>query len=303
MSELKVWYNGELMDHGKAVVPVSTHSLQYGSGIFEGIRSYKTSGGVSIFRLKDHVNRLYDSAKIYRMKIPYEREVITEAIKEVVRVNSLKDSYIRPFAFISNYEGLLRPPDIRIGVYIWAFPFGAYFGDSVSTGVKCMTSSWNRISSKSLPIQAKASGNYLNSMVAILEAKESGFDEAILTSLNGFVAEGPGENIFLVKNNEIVTPGKDSDILLGITRDSIIDVARSLGYTVHERFVHREELYTADEVFFSGTAAEVTPVTEVDRVAIGDGKAGKTTREIADRMKKILRDDPGEFEDWMTPVG
>lgn len=302
MDDLKVWYNGELIDHSKAVVPVSTHSLQYGSGIFEGIRAYRTSKGVSVLRLKEHVDRLFDSARIYRLNIPYDKNTITEAIKEVVRVNSLEDSYIRPFVFISNFEGLLKPKNIKIGVYIWAFPFGAYFGDSVLTGVKCSVSSWNRISSRTLPIQAKASGNYLNSIISINEARESGFDEAILTSLNGYVAEGPGENIFLVKNGEIITPGIDSDILLGITRDSMISIAKSAGYRVTERFVHREELYTADEVFFTGTAAEVTPVIEIDRIRVGRGEVGTVTKDLASRMKRIIREDPGEFTGWLSPV-
>ncbi len=302
MDDLKVWYNGEMLEHSKALVPISTHSLQYGSGIFEGIRGYRNEKGPAIFRLEDHMNRFFDSAKIYRMKLPYGRKELEKAIVDVVRANSLDDCYIRPFAFISNHSGLLRPKDLTVGVYIWAFPFGAYFGSSISTGVRCKVSSWQRISSRSLPIQAKASGNYLNSMVAIHDAKESGYDEAILTSLNGYVAEGPGENIFLVKNNEIITPGKDSDILLGITRDTIIRIARDEGYSVRERFVHREELYTADEVFFTGTAAEVTPVVEIDNVMVGDGKVGEITRNLSLELESIIRNDPGKYSSWLTYV-
>lgn len=301
MSNLKVWLDGKIMNHEEATVPISTHSLQYGTGIFEGIRAYSTPRGTAIFRLGDHTKRFFNSAKIYRMKIPYSPEEINEAIIETVRVNSLGDSYIRPFAFYANYSELLRPKMPKISTYIWAFPFGAYFEGTIK-GIRCKTSTWQRISSRMLPVQAKASGNYLNSIVGINEARDSGFDDAIFTSMNGFVAEGSGENIFIVKNGEIITPGKDSDILLGITRESVIRVARDMGYHVTERFVHREELYTADEIFFSGTAAGITPIINVDNVPVGNGEVGEVTKKIADAFTDIVRGKNSKYEEWLSYV-
>lgn len=301
MSNLKVWLDGKLVNHEDATVPISTHSLQYGTGIFEGIRAYSTSKGTAIFRLQDHTERFFNSARIYRMKIPFAPKEISDAIVETVKVNSLGDCYIRPFAFYANYSELLRPKTPRISTYIWAFPFGAYF-EGVLKGIKCKTSSWQRISSRMLPVQAKASGNYLNSIVGINEARDSGFDDAIFTSMNGFVAEGSGENIFIIKNGEIITPGKDSDILLGITRESIITMARDMGFHVTERFVHREELYTADEIFFSGTAAEVTPIINVDNVPVGNGNVGDVTKSIANAFSDIVRGKNGNYDKWLHYV-
>lgn len=300
-SKLKVWLDGKLTGYRSAVVPILTHSMQYGSGIFEGIRSYETDKGAAIFRLHDHVKRFMDSMKIYSMKSPYDSRTIEDAIKRVVKANSLKSGYIRPFAFYNDDNIGVGTAGKRISIYIAAVPFGAYFGNGKDRGIRCKVSSWHRISSSILPVQAKASGNYLNSIIAGNDARASGFDEAILISDGGFVAEGPGENIFIVKDNVLVTPGKESNILLGITRQSLIQVAESMGFTTEERFVKREELYTADELFFAGTAAEITPIINVDGIAIGKGM-GPITKTLADRYYGIVHGNDDEFKSWLTYI-
>ena len=219
-----VWINGEFIAFEDAKVHILTHSLQYGSGIFEGIRCYSTAKGPSVFRLKDHVRRFEESAKIYAMKLGYSAEELTRAIEDLVRKNSLDSCYIRPFAFFDDAGIGLGVAGKKVSVAIAALPFGSYFKDK-DRGIRCKVSSWRRISSEVLPPRAKASGNYLNSIIASSEAKEAGADEAILLSDRGYVAEGPGENIFLVKNGRLITPSEDADILLGITRDSIIKLA------------------------------------------------------------------------------
>ena len=299
--KLKVWLDGKLMEYGKAAVPILTHSMQYGSGIFEGIRSYETDRGAAIFRLHDHVKRFMNSMKIYSIKSPYDSGVIEDAIKKVVRANDLKSSYIRPFAFYNDDNIGVGISGKKISVYIAAMPFGALFGSGKEKGIRCKVSSWHRISSSTLPVQAKASGNYLNSIIAGNDATASGFDEAILVSGDGFVAEGPGENIFMVKDNVLVTPSKESDILLGITRYSLLEIAESMGFTTEERLVKREELYTADELFFAGTAAEITPITNVDGISIGNG-IGPMTKTLSDRYYNIVHGNDDEFKGWLTYV-
>ena len=222
-------------------------------------------------------------------------------MKSVVSENGLKSCYIRPFSFVDDDGIGLLTSGKKISTFIGAIPFGAMF-KGADKGISCKVSSWRRINSDILPIQAKASGNYLNSIAADLDAHASGFDEAILLSHNGFVAEGAGENIFLVEDGEIITPSKESDILLGITRDSVIRIAKSMGLNVTERFVHRDELYYADEIFFAGTAAEVTPITNVDGVAVGKGSIGSTTASIRDMFFKVVKGESAQFQDWLTRV-
>ena len=302
MSDEKiVWLNGEFVNESAAKVPILTHSLQYGSGIFEGIRAYETSEGPAIFRLKEHVERFINTAKIYRMNLGFSAEDISKAIIELIKKNGLKSCYIRPFAFYDDARIGVGTTGKKVSTFIAAVPFGKYFKDS-DQGLKCKVASWRRINSNILPVQAKASGNYLNSVIAMLEAHDAGYDEAILLTGDGFVAEGPGENIFLIKNGEIITPGKDSSILLGITRESIIELASEIGYTVKERFVHREELYTADELFFVGTAAEVTPIVNVDGIIIGDGKIGKETDKIRKKFFSIVSGSENSHKKWLTVV-
>ncbi len=297
---LKVWIDGEILDYEKVKVPVLTHSLQYGSGIFEGIRAYNTENGPAVFRLREHIERFLNSAKIYHMDLKYKREELEKAVVDVVRINKLNECYIRPFAFYNDDQIGLSPFGKKVSVFIAAVPFGKYL--AMDGGTKCKISTWKRISSETLPIQAKASGNYLNSIIANLEAKYAGYDEAILLGQNGYVAEGAGENIFLVKNNTIITPGPQADILMGVTRDTVMQIANYLGYNVIERNVHKEELYTADEVFFSGTAAEITPIVNIDGIKIGDGNVGNVTKKIRETYYNIVHGKVKEFEHFLTYV-
>lgn len=294
-----MWLDGKVIGAENAKVNILTHSLQYGSGIFEGIRSYETPKGTAIFRLKDHVKRFYRTARVYLMDLGCAQATIENAIIDVVRKNGYGSSYIRPFAF---YNDTQIPPDTtgkKVSVAIANVPFGKYFKDR-NRGVRCGISPWQRISSTSTPPQAKASGNYINSILASTAAKKSGYDEAIMTDTTGHVAEGPGENIFLVEDNILITPSKASDILLGITRDSIIKIAESSGIVVEEREVHKEELYMCDEAFFTGTAAEVTPIIGVDGRMVGAGKPGPITTLLMDRYFDIVTGKSGEFSGWLT---
>ena len=298
--ERKIWFDGEIRDYASVGVPILTHSLQYGTGIFEGIRAYETEKGAAIFRLREHVQRFFTTAKIYHMEITYSPAEIEEAIKSVVKVNNLKSCYIRPFAFVATDEISLTTKGKKVSVAIAAIPFGQYFGDKLKNGIRCKVSSWRRINSDILPVQAKASGNYLNSVIAMFDAEDSGFDEVILLSSNGHVAEGPGENLFLVKNGKLLTPGVESDILLGITRFSVIDIARDLGIETIEREIHRDEMYSADEVFFCGTAAEVTPIVNIDDVTIGGGKIGEITAKLQKAYFDVVYGKNPKYSNWVT---
>ncbi len=300
MKDLKVWLDGELIQYNDAKVPILTHSLQYGSGIFEGIRAYETDKGTAIFRLDDHINRFFRSAKIYYMDLKYTKDEIKNAIIEVVKKNNLSNCYIRPFAFYNDDTIGLSPFKKKISVFIAAVPFKEYLTEL--NGVKCKISSWKRINSNILPVSAKASGNYLNSIIAHLEARYSGYDEAILLTDNGSVAEGPGENIFIVKGNNVISPGLSSDILEGITRDTVMNISRDLGYNVIERDIHKEELYVSNEVFFSGTAAEITPIVNIDGIRIGDGNPGKITVAIKNRYMDIVHGKEKSHNNWLTYI-
>ncbi len=297
-----VWMDGKLTEEKNVRVPILTHSLQYGSGIFEGIRAYETERGAAIFRLSDHVKRFLKTAKVYSMDVGYTADEISDAIVSVVKKNELTSCYIRPFAFYNDASIGISPFGKKISMFVAALPFGAYYGKGVETGIRCKVSSWHRINSQILPPEAKASGNYINSILATVEAKHSGFEEAILMSSSGYIAEGPGENIFLVEDNKLITPPKEADILLGITRDSIIKIAEVMGIQVEERNVHREELYTCDEVFFTGTAAEITPVTDVDGTKVGNGKVGIVTRSLASTYSDIVHGKNSDFANWLTFV-
>ncbi|MCL4387598.1 branched-chain amino acid transaminase [Candidatus Marsarchaeota archaeon] len=299
-SNLKVWLDGKVIDYADAKVPILTHSLQYGSGIFEGIRAYKNDSGTAVFRLRDHVRRFFETAKIYSMKLGFSEDEIEKAILQIIKLNGLDSCYIRPFAFYRDDGIGMTTSGKHVSVFIAAVPFGAYFGSGVDKGIKCKVSSWRRINSDILPVRAKASGNYINSIIAENEAHASGYDEAILLSHNGYIAEGPGENIFLVKKGVLLAPGEESDILFGITRDSIIKVARNEGIEVVEASIHREELYTADEVFFAGTAAEITPIINVDGIVVGNGSVGPLTSRIASEYRSIVGGKDAKYKDWLT---
>jgi len=296
-----IWFDGKFVEFEKAKVHVLTHSLQYGSGIFEGIRAYATDKGPAIFRLKDHVNRFFNSAKIYSMKLPFDNEEISNAIIETLRKNKLNEAYIRPFAFYNDANIGLDVTGKKISVIIATVPLKTYFKNK-DKGISCKISEWHRINSLILPPLAKASGNYINSIIASLEAKASGADEAILTSVQGYVAEGAAENIFMVKDGLLITPPREADILLGITRDSVIKIAENLGIEVIERNIHKEELYTCEELFFAGTAAEITPIVSVDARVIGNGKIGPITKTISDKYFDIVHGRDILFKEWLTYI-
>ena len=239
---LKVWFDGKVVKYATARVPILTHSLQYGSGIFEGMRAYEAERGIAIFRLEDHVKRFFNTAKIYSMELGYTPDRISKAVIDIVRANGLHSCYIRPYAFYNTDQIGVSAYGKDISVFVAAIPFGAYFGEGRDRGIRCKISSWRRINSEILPVEAKASGNYINSIIANTEARKAGYDEAILLSTNGMVAEGPGENIFIVKDNNLITPDDSADILIGITRDSIIKIAEEVGLEVAKRRLNNYDL-------------------------------------------------------------
>ncbi|MBI5158664.1 branched-chain amino acid transaminase [Candidatus Micrarchaeota archaeon] len=298
-----VWMNGKMVPFADAKVHVLTHALHYGTGVFEGIRCYETVKGSAVFRLKEHVKRLFNSAKIYSMKVPYSEEEICKAIKETIKANKLNACYIRPIIYYGFSEMGLNPLKNPIDVSIAVWPWGTYLGEEgLKKGVRCKISSWCRIDSRILPPQAKATANYMNSVIAKLEALDCKYDEAIVTNLNGLIAEGPGENIFIVKEGKVITPPAGAGILFGITRDSAISVARDLGFEVIERDIPREELFTADEAFFTGTAAEVTPIREVDGRIIGSGSRGPITEKIQSTFFDLVKGKNKKYEKWLDYV-
>jgi branched-chain amino acid aminotransferase len=278
-----IWFNGKLVAWEKATVHVLSHALHYGSSVFEGVRAYETPRGVAIFRLKDHTRRLYDSAKIYRIQIPFSPEQLNEAAREIVAVNELRrGAYIRPIAFRGYGEiGVAPKVDPPVDVAIAAWEWGKYLGhESEAGGVDVCISSWQRVAPNTLPALAKAGGNYLSSQLISQEAKRLGFAEGIGLAPDGTVSEGAGENLFLVKDGVLLTPSLAHSVLGGITRDTVMKLARTLGLEVREMSVPRELLYLADELFFTGTAAEITPIRSVDRLVIGNGKRGPVTEQL-----------------------
>ncbi|MDY6817565.1 MAG: branched-chain amino acid transaminase [Halobacteriales archaeon] len=299
-----IWMNGEFVDFDDANVHVLTHGLHYGTGIFEGVRAYETEDGPAIFRWDEHLERFYDSAKPYDLEIGYEPEELTEATVELLRRENLQSGYIRPIAFYG-YESLgLDPSGVPTDVAIAAWPWGTYLGeDALENGVEVMVSSWRKHASSQIPTNAKTTGLYVNSLLAGEEARRNGYAEAIVLNKEGNVAEGPGENLFLVRDGEIYTPGLAEGILDGITRRTVITLARELGYTVHdEATISRGELNTADELFFCGTAAEVTPIRKVDNVVIGSGSRGPITEEIQSAFFDLVERRTDDHPEWFIFV-
>ena len=299
----KIWFNGQLVDWDDAKIHVLSHVVHYGSSVFEGIRCYKTAKGSAVFRLDEHVNRLFDSAKIYRMEIPYTREEIREAILETIRVNQLAACYIRPVVF-RGYDNLgVDPMGCPVDVVIAVWEWGEYLGEAaLKNGVSVCTSSWNRMAPNTFPALAKAGGNYLNSQLVRIEANANGYDEGIVLGTDGLVSEGSGENIFVIKNGSIYTPESCFAILPGITRHTTITLIRDLGMRVEQRGIPREFLYIADEVFFTGTAAEVTPIRAIDQVQIGCGECGPITAQIQDAFFSVVRVEVEDRHGWLTFV-
>ncbi len=297
-----IWYDGKLVPWRSATTHVLTHSLHYGLAVFEGIRAYNTVNGTAVFRLKEHIERLFNSAHIYRMKIPYSRQAIIEASKEVVRANKLIECYLRPIAFYGSEKMGVSPNGVSVHVAIAAWPWGAYLGpEALQKGIRVKISSFARHHVNVSMCRAKYSGTYANSILASQEAHEHGYDEGLLLDVDGFVAEGPGENLFLVKNGCIYEPELTS-ALMGITRDSVIALAAELGYTVVPRRITRDDVYIADEAFFSGTAAEITPIREVDGRKIGAGHCGPITRKMQKAFFEVVNGRDARHADWLAPV-
>ena len=299
-----IWFNGKLMPWKNATVHVMSHALHYGSSVFEGIRAYDTHQGTCIFRLEDHIKRLFDSAKIYRMNLPFTQEQIIQACKDSVRENGLKSAYLRPLAFLGDIGMGLRPPtDAIADVMIAAFSWEAYLGaDAIEHGVDVCVSSWNRLAPNTMPTAAKAGGNYLSSQLISTEAARHGYAEGVALDVNNMVSEGAGQNLFLVRNGVIYTPPSTASILQGLTRDTVFFLAEKLGYEVREEPISRESLYLADEFFMCGTATEVVPVKSVDGMPVGSGSRGPITEALQTAFFGIF-DGSTEIPDgWLDPV-
>ena len=297
----KIWMDGELVPWDEARVHVLTHSLHYGSGVFEGIRTYAAADGPAVFRLTDHIQRLFDSAKLVMMTIPYTRDEIVDACKLTVRESGLASCYVRPIAYLGYGEIGLNPLPCEVNVSIAVWPWGSYLGEeSLEAGVRMKVSSWRRMDPNINPVAAKGTGIYINSSLAKVEAVQSGYDEAILLNTQGFVAECTGENLFIVKDGVLSTPPLSSGALAGITRDSVMTIARDLGIPVQEQQLLRHDLYLADEAFLTGTAAEVVPIRSVDDREIGN--RGEITRVLQQTYFAAVRGEVEQYKDWLEYV-
>jgi branched-chain amino acid aminotransferase len=295
-----IWYDGKLVEWRSATTHVLTHSLHYGLAVFEGVRAYKTAIGTAIYRLKEHTDRLFNSAHIYMMKIPFSRGELMQAQLEVVRENGHEACYVRPIAFYGSEKMGVSPVGAKVHVAIAAWPWGAYLGpDALEKGIRVKTSSYARHHVNVTMARAKMSGTYPNSVLATLEATQHGYDEGLLLDVDGFVAEGAGENIFVVKENKIYEPELTS-ALTGITRASVIELAQELGYGVISKRLTRDDIYIADECFFTGTAAEVTPIRELDRLSIGAGRRGPITEKIQAAFFDIVNGRNAKYAEWLT---
>jgi branched-chain amino acid aminotransferase len=296
-----IWMNGAFCDWENAKIHVMSHVVHYGSSVFEGIRCYKSKNSSVIFRLKEHMQRLLDSAKIYRMPLALNLDQLCEAALSLVRKNAMQECYIRPIAYRGAGAYGLVPNASPVECSIVCWSWGTYLGsESLENGIDVCVSSWNRIAPNTLPFMAKAGGNYLNSQLVKVEALENGYAEGIALDTQGYVSEGSGENIFLVKNGKVFTPDTSSSILAGITRHSIITIAKEMGIPVRQRRIPREALYLADEIFLTGTAAEITPVRSVDKIQIGTGKRGPITQKLQETFFKILRQEIEDKHRWLT---
>ena len=295
-----IWQDGKLVPWRDATTHVLTHSLHYGMGVFEGVRAYKTERGTAIFRLKEHTERLFRSAHIFQMQMPYSAEELNEAQKEVIRANKLESGYLRPLAFYGSEKMGVSPKGAKVHVAIGAWPWGAYLGeDGLKKGIRVKISSYTRHHVNVSMVRAKASGHYVNSILANNEAIADGYDEALLLDTEGYVSEGAGENLFIVKNGKVYTP-ELSSCLEGITRDSVVTLARELGISVEEKRITRDEVYCCDEAFFTGTAAEVTPIRELDNRKVGIGSRGPVTERIQSAYFDAVNGRNAQHEDWLS---
>jgi branched-chain amino acid aminotransferase len=299
----KIWHNGRFIAWNDAKIHVLSHVVSYGSSVFEGIRCYETKRGPALFRGQDHARRLLDSAKIYRMDIPYSIDQLSAAMADVVRENRLRACYIRPIALRGYGDVGVLPQNNPVETYIACYPWGRYLGEeALNDGVDVCVSSWNRIAPNTLPALSKAGANYMNSQLIRMEAHINGYAEGIALDEAGYVSEGSGENLFLVRDGKVLTPPLGASVLPGITRDAIIKVAGQLGIQVVETIIPRELLYIADEVFFTGTAAEVSPIRSVDRIPVGRGHRGPITEQIQKRFFSIVNGDAKDEYGWLTPI-
>jgi branched-chain amino acid aminotransferase len=297
-----IWYDGKLVPWREANTHVLTHSLHYGLALFEGVRAYKTPAGPAIFRLHEHTERLFNSAKIFMMQIPYTPQQLADAQREVVRANKLESGYLRPLVFYGSEKMGVSPKGAQVHVAIAAWPWGAYLGEEgLAKGIRVKTSSYARHHVNVSMVRSKTAGHYVNSILANTEAVNEGYDEALLLDTNGFVAEGAGENLFIVRDGQVWEPEMMSG-LIGITRRSVIELAASLGYTVRSMPMTRDDVYLADEAFFTGTAAEVTPIRELDRRVIGAGSRGPVTEKIQTLFFDVVNGRNSQFKHWLTPV-
>lgn len=299
-----IWFNGEMVKWGEAKVHVMSHALHYGTSVFEGVRCYDTHNGPAVFRHREHMQRLHDSAKIYRMPMSYSVDELMAATRETLIKNHLNSAYIRPLVFIGDVGMGVNPPDgYKTDVIIAAFPWGAYLGaEALEQGIDAMVSSWNRSAPNTIPTAAKAGGNYLSSLLVGSEARRHGYQEGIALDVHGYVSEGAGENIFIVKNNILFTPTLTSAALPGITRDAILTLVKDLGIEIREQTLSRESLYLADEVFMTGTAAEITPVRSIDGIQVGIGRCGPITKQIQQAFFGLFNGTTADKYHWLDAV-
>jgi branched-chain amino acid aminotransferase len=299
----KIWMDGKLVDWREATVHVLSHAVHYGTGVFEGIRAYETARGPAVWHLDEHLKRLARSAKLYHMEIPYSLEALTDATKEVIRANGLDACYIRPVVLRGLGDLGVNPLTSPVNVFIAVWPWGAYLGeDALEQGVRIKISSWRRNAQNSLPAAAKATGQYINSVLAKVESLKAGYDEAIMLNEAGQITDGSGENVFVVRDGALTTPPISAGCLDGITRATVITLARDLGYEVREENLVRTDLYNADECFFTGTAAEITPIREVDDRVVGEGHRGPVTKELQGAFFAATKGEDERYAGWLTYV-
>ena len=299
----KIWHNGKLINWNEANIHIMSHVVNYGSSVFEGVRCYKQKNGAGIFRAAEHAQRLLDSAKVYRMEVPFTRDDIVQAMVNLCTLNNTIPCYIRPLIFRGYGEAGVDPKGVPVEIYVCNYEWGKYLGSGkVDEGVDVCVSSWTRLAPNTLPAMAKSGANYMNSQLIKMEARANGYVEGIALDINGMVSEGSGENLFLVKNDTLYTAPLGNSVLPGITRDSVLQLARDLGIRTVEQMIPRELLYLADEVFFTGTAAEITPIRSVDRILVANGTAGPITRKLQREFFGIIDGSITDRHHWFTPV-